>query len=405
MEKRYTPENITALGKNEVFVFGSNLAGNHAGGAARVAREKFGAVMGQGVGLQGQSYAIPTMQGGIETIKPYVDEFIEFASKYYDKTFYVTRIGCGIAGFKDEDIAPLFEEAVDRLNIILPKSFVDIIRENNRVRNEALLTPWPVKNYGIYNLLIDLTLASNWETTDDRLSYLQRVCVTIGRSDIDVMPDDTCFDCFILHKEDILAGRKTLKILSTIADCLGFNNRKPYEAAFGRYFAAQAYHLVYLMFRTADYPRRLSIGFAQHGNFSYALFGTLTGRWNCGDNSYMYGDMETCAKFFINELNKHKTEISDDRKFDKAKFLTFVSQPYIWQYCHDHDNHKKTEVDMIWSVLTAVAHRGEYKYVGDYFVPTEDFPRPVYEVGDNRQRLHFPTYFLKEQFIKRMLTK
>ncbi len=76
---KYTPKNITSLDQDEIFVFGSNLEGAHLGGAARVARQKFGAIMGQGVGLQGQSYAIPTMQGGVETIKPYVDEFIDFA--------------------------------------------------------------------------------------------------------------------------------------------------------------------------------------------------------------------------------------------------------------------------------------------------------------------------------------
>lgn len=124
----YTPENITSLGPDEVFVFGSNLAGNHAGGAARVARERFGAVMGQGVGMQGQSYAIPTMQGGVETIKPYVDEFIALAREWDQTTFWVTRIGCGIAGFTDEEIAPLFAEALDLYNVRLPKSFVDIIK-------------------------------------------------------------------------------------------------------------------------------------------------------------------------------------------------------------------------------------------------------------------------------------
>ena len=76
MDKEYTPDNIESLGPDEVFVFGSNLQGIHAGGAARVALEKFGAVMGQGVGIQGQAYAIPTMQGGVDTIKPYVDQFI-----------------------------------------------------------------------------------------------------------------------------------------------------------------------------------------------------------------------------------------------------------------------------------------------------------------------------------------
>ena len=108
---KYTPENITHLEPDEIFVFGSNLEGIHAGGAAKVAVEKFGAKMGQGVGIQGQSYAIPTMQGGIETIKPYVDDFIDLAYEWDQNTFYVTRIGCGIAGFKDEEIAPLFDRA------------------------------------------------------------------------------------------------------------------------------------------------------------------------------------------------------------------------------------------------------------------------------------------------------
>ena len=124
---KFTPEYITELGQDDIFVFGSNLAGNHAGGAARIARQRFGAIPGQGVGLQGQSYAIPTMQGGVETIKPYVDEFIEFASNCDQNTFYVTRIGCGIAGFKDEEIAPLFKEALKLYNVRLPESFVRIL--------------------------------------------------------------------------------------------------------------------------------------------------------------------------------------------------------------------------------------------------------------------------------------
>ena len=125
----YTSEVINELKANEVFVFGSNLAGLHGGGAARAALRKFGAVWGQGVGLQGQSYAIPTMQGGVETIRPYVDEFIEFVKEHPELKFYVTRIGCGIAGFKDEEIAPLFSEALGVDNIVLPKSFADIIAQ------------------------------------------------------------------------------------------------------------------------------------------------------------------------------------------------------------------------------------------------------------------------------------
>lgn len=120
----YTPDYITGLNPDEVFVFGSNLAGMHGGGAARVAFRQFGTVMGCGVGLRGQSYAIPTMQGGVETIKPYVDDFITFAKSHPELFFYVTRIGCGIAGFKYKEIAPLFSAAMDVENVCLPESFI-----------------------------------------------------------------------------------------------------------------------------------------------------------------------------------------------------------------------------------------------------------------------------------------
>ena len=126
----FTPEFITELKPNEVFVFGSNLQGMHAGGAARIAMDRFGAQWGQGVGLQGQSYAIPTMQGGVETIKPYVDEFIVFAKVHPEYIFLVTPIGCGIAGFTAEEIAPLFSQAKDIENILLPESFARIINDN-----------------------------------------------------------------------------------------------------------------------------------------------------------------------------------------------------------------------------------------------------------------------------------
>ena len=128
--RRFTPERITELAENEIFVFGSNLAGAHGGGAARLAYRQFGAVWGKGVGLHGRTYAIPTMQGGVKTIKPYVDEFIRFAIEHPWLTFLVTRIGCGIAGFQDRDIAPLFKAAINVDNIILPKGFVEYIVPN-----------------------------------------------------------------------------------------------------------------------------------------------------------------------------------------------------------------------------------------------------------------------------------
>lgn len=126
---RIASNHIVTLQPNEIFVFGSNLAGRHAGGAAYLAYKRFGAIWGQGVGLQGQSYAIPTMQGGVETIKPYVDEFIEFAEQHPSKTFLVTEIGCGIAGFTVAEIASLFEQAKEVENIYLPQRFWEVLRE------------------------------------------------------------------------------------------------------------------------------------------------------------------------------------------------------------------------------------------------------------------------------------
>lgn len=114
-----------------IFVFGSNLAGRHGAGAAKAARQHHGAIYGQGVGLQGNSYAIPTKDEHIKTlpldrIRPYVDEFIVFAGMHPTWTFEVTAIGCGLAGYTPYDIAPLFLGAP--VNCMLPESFRAVLR-------------------------------------------------------------------------------------------------------------------------------------------------------------------------------------------------------------------------------------------------------------------------------------
>ena len=145
--RRYTPERITELAPDEIFVFGSNLAGVHGGGAARLAYQRFGAVWGEGVGHHGQTYAIPTMQGGVDTIKPYVDDFIRYAKAHPNLTFLVTRIGCGIAGFKPEEIAPLFDRALDMYNVVLPEDFFNIIVARRKRLCIPLPTGLPAKYY------------------------------------------------------------------------------------------------------------------------------------------------------------------------------------------------------------------------------------------------------------------
>ena len=128
MIERTTPENIKSLAENEIFVFGSNLSGRHGKGAAKTALG-WGAKWGQAKGLQGRTYGIPTKDASIrrtltiEEIKPFVDEFIEFAKANENLTFLVTEIGCGLAGLKPKEVAPLFKEAVNVINIHLPSRF------------------------------------------------------------------------------------------------------------------------------------------------------------------------------------------------------------------------------------------------------------------------------------------
>ena len=124
---RVTPYRISNLNSNEVFVFGSDLRGLHCGGTAYQALRNYGAVLGQGAGPQGRSYAIPTIVGGLTNIMPYVQEFIHYASVHPQQVFLVTQVGCGIAGFTPEDIAPLFHKAKDVENIHLPREFWEVI--------------------------------------------------------------------------------------------------------------------------------------------------------------------------------------------------------------------------------------------------------------------------------------
>ena len=132
----YTPDYIDTLLSNQIFVFGSNSLGYHTGGASGTARKKFGAVWGQPEGLQGQSYAIPVDFGkGVRKdaeVKTAIDRFIAFAKAHNELFFFVTRVGCGIAGYHDEEMAQFFREALNLINVCLPMSFVDAL-SNGRI--------------------------------------------------------------------------------------------------------------------------------------------------------------------------------------------------------------------------------------------------------------------------------
>ena len=124
----YTPENITELKKNEIFVFGSNESGRHGKGAAKTAMNKFGAIYGKGYGLQGQSFAIPTKNQWLKTlhikeISKYVDDFFTFAKLHPELKFYVTKIGCGLAGYSVDEMRKMFLSREIPEHVILPYEF------------------------------------------------------------------------------------------------------------------------------------------------------------------------------------------------------------------------------------------------------------------------------------------
>ena len=126
--RRVASDRIAKLAENEIFVFGSNIQGAHGGGAAWFAHKAFGAEWGVGEGLTGRTYALPTMEGSA-SLKQAVDHFIACAKQHPELTFLVTAVGCGIAGYTPDEVAPLFKDALSLENVYLPQVFVDILRK------------------------------------------------------------------------------------------------------------------------------------------------------------------------------------------------------------------------------------------------------------------------------------
>lgn len=124
--RRVASDRIAELGDGEVFVFGSNIQGMHGGGAAWVANQRFGAEWGVGEGLTGRCYALPTMEGEA-SLRKAVEQFTSCARQHPELTFLVTAVGCGIAGYTPEEVAPLFKEAATLENVFLPQTFWEVL--------------------------------------------------------------------------------------------------------------------------------------------------------------------------------------------------------------------------------------------------------------------------------------
>lgn len=177
---RVTPDYITSLRQDEIFVFGSNLQGKHCSGAAKIALERFGAIIGVGLGIQGQSYAIPTMQGGLKSIEAFIQVFILFARNNQTKRFYVTAIGCGIAGYTAEQIAPFFIDATECANIFLPQSFWKVIEKQKRLNKYRDNVPQQTKTLPT-NLQPSVIKTSNYPSLSIDVRILEGyIIVTSG---------------------------------------------------------------------------------------------------------------------------------------------------------------------------------------------------------------------------------
>lgn len=401
-DSKYTPDNITSLGEDDVFVFGSNLAGNHAGGAARFAREKFGAIWGQGVGLQGQSYAIPTMQGGIETIRPYVDEFINFASINYTKCFLVTKIGCGIAGFTVEEIAPLFADAMHFINVKLPREFYEVLADEKF--SKSYLPNWQ-KHYTTYDMTLDLLLTANrmykytQSDKDATIAKLRQLVGFHGRS---------YHNPFIEELYRTYPGDKTIPTkenlygyIQTVASKITTEN--PLDMPYYRHNIRLCYEVAKEMLDVADFTRRdRRSGWASPGDFYYTFYSLMTGRWNCGDSSYLQDNLKQAFPVVEKALQDNWDSLMDETGcMSNAKIKALFAQPDYWIEWDKLCEHEMALFRTIETLLHYECWDKNGNYVDSedgYFFPRTDYSLPVFH--PKRGRLHFPNFELKKAFIQ-----
>lgn len=206
---KITPNYVTKLSSCEIFVFGSNIEGHHHGGAARTAFEKFGAEWGIGDGITGKCYAIPTMHGGVKDIKPYVDKFLQYAKDHPMNRFLVTRVGCGIAGFKDEEIAPLFIEALRIPNITLPKKWI-LTYINLNLDEDKILGKWQkpeAPKVITEEILHELAIKYAYPISIGLFKYIPKVVIRYVK-DTNEFGYTTLANCFFSEDRDLYVWDK-----------------------------------------------------------------------------------------------------------------------------------------------------------------------------------------------------
>ncbi len=436
---KFTPERINKLFDDEIFVFGSNLAGRHGGGAARIAKNYFGAVSGQGVGLQGQSYAIPTMQGGVETIKPYVDEFIEFASVHTELFFYVTRIGCGIAGFKDEDIAPLFRKAVQKKNICLPKSFFFFLIRNgyaDEFPEITCSTAIRLSQQGQIRTLADIAMALNDQKHFSNVDYFmasfdETIKQYKERGTVSHQVCDAVGNIIRENEKTLFTNNGYLDFDTFIklVDGLVYDNDNS---------------LLHAIYSRREKTKMLRLAMILNDIMHYTdadelfsdLYSIASGRFNCGDNRYMNDSFHYPLFFFKrgvmyqwkeiqkngymnNDLLEEKMFTEHERKISfkglskvlEEDFVTdsichpevlvpkqlgtapiYVKDEFYTDHCSGEPMYVKScgegkgpnahhtyyEMNLVKHILQRECTRGEYKEVDEFYIPVYDDSKPIF---------------------------
>ena len=458
----YTPDAITTLRPDEVFVFGSNLQGHHGGGAARVAQMKFGAIWGQGVGLQGQCYAIPTMQGGVETIKPYVDEFIAFAKDHKELFFYVTRIGCGIAGFKDQDIAPLFVDALTVENVCLPESFAKIIEHQT-----AKIEPFPgitrTTSIRLYQQGQVRTLADIAMTLNDQHHYADIESFMRDFDDViksyrerGTVSAEICkmVEALIRNNEATLftnSGYLDFDRLIEMVDHLSASDENnPLEIIYSRREKTKMLRLAALLNDMMHYTAA--------SDLMNDLSSIAYGRFNCGDNRFMNDPFRYPLAFFkqgvellweeiqdsgtmSNELLEKKMFTEHEERVEEFGLEYVIRNDYyndgpchpevylpkrigtapvylLDEYFVDHcsgkpmfvkscgegkgpnAHHTLYEMELVGGILRRECRKGNYEEIGEYYIPVGDDSKPIFKQGHGK--MEFDILADKKRFLQKI---
>lgn len=460
----HTPDAISSLRLDEVFVFGSNLQGHHGGGAARVAQMIFGAIWGQGVGLQGQSYAIPTMQGGPETIQPYVDQFVAFAKEHTELFFYVTRIGCGIAGFKDQDIAPLFVDALNIENVCLPESFTKIIellsprRPNKPFPGITRTTSIRLYQQGQVRTLADVAMTLNDQHHYSDMQSFIRDFDNVIKAYRE--RGTVSYEIYKMVEELIRNNEATLftnsgyldfdKLIDMVDHLSASDESNPLEVIYSRREKTKMLRLAALLNDMMHYTAA--------SDLMNDLSSIAYGRFNCGDNRFMNDPFRYPLAFFKQGLELLWEEIQDNGYMSNAllekKMFTeheesveeyglkkvirndfepegpdhpevylpkrigtapvylldenFVDhcsgRPMLVKSCGDgkgpYAHRTLYEMELIEGIIRGECSKGNYEEIGEYYVPVGDDSKPIFKKGHGK--MEFDLLADKKRFLQRI---